>query len=162
MVDDQSMSTDSGSGPYDRPVKRYPDAATPRDRLAERNLAANRDDYQAQARRQREVEADRHVVIPDKPPDPYLKEGNPDSGKFSRQALVRAVEESLEETRQAFRDWAIERTLELAGDLVHPVLGRVINIAFKVREALDDKEALASPGSDRELHVPLFRAAPGI
>jgi hypothetical protein len=52
--------------------------------------------------------------------------------------------------------------LELAAHLINPALGRVIDIAFKIQEALDDQEALASADSDRQLHVPLLRAGPGL
>jgi hypothetical protein len=77
-------------------------------------------------------------------------------------AVDRAISESLEETGQAFEGWAFEAVLALAADAVHPGLGRVISIAFKMREAVGDAEALASLESGGDLHVPLLHIAPGI
>lgn len=72
------------------------------------------------------------------------------------------IAESLRETVEAVEEWFFERAVEVAADTVIPGLGRVINIAFKIKEAFGDIEALTSPDSPHNLHVPLFHVAGGL
>jgi hypothetical protein len=72
------------------------------------------------------------------------------------------IAESLDESVEALEVWTFEKVVEFAADAFHPGLGRVINIALKVKEVLGDVEALASPDSDRDLHVPVLHVAGGV
>ena len=80
----------------------------------------------------------------------------PDAGPDS------VVTASLDATVEAVVEWSLARAVELLADVAHPGLGRVISVALKVKEVLGDAEALASPGSPRDLHVPLLGVADGI
>jgi hypothetical protein len=72
------------------------------------------------------------------------------------------IAESLDETVEAVEKWSIEKAVEFAADAVHPGLGRVINIGLKVMEVLSDAEAVMSPDSPSDLHVPLLHMPGGI
>lgn len=66
------------------------------------------------------------------------------------------ITESVHESLEAGGEWAFEQGVELLADVVHPGLGRLVSIAFKVKEILGDAEALATPDSPCNLHVPLL------
>jgi hypothetical protein len=72
------------------------------------------------------------------------------------------IAESLHESMEAADQWIFEKTLEFMADVVHPGAGRLIGIALKLKELLGDAEALASPDSPRNLHVPLLDVTSGL
>jgi hypothetical protein len=72
------------------------------------------------------------------------------------------IAESLRESVEAADEWIFEKALEFMADVVHPGAGRLISIALKIRELLGDAEALASPDSSRNLHVPLLEINGGL
>lgn len=69
------------------------------------------------------------------------------------------IAESLHESLEAADDWIFEKALERMANAVHPGAGRLINVLLTIKEIAGDVEALASPDSPRNLHVPLFHAA---
>jgi hypothetical protein len=74
----------------------------------------------------------------------------------------RAIAESLSESVKETSEWAVETAVKIGAHCINPVLGHMVTIAFEVKEVLGDVEALASPDSDRELHVPLAHITPDI
>jgi len=130
---------------------------------------------------QRDVLRDREDIDPDALADsPRLRhtdeagetggEGNRDVPEYlppteigdSTESTDSVIAESLYETVEAAEQWTFEKTLEFVADAVHPGAGRLINMALKIKELLDNAEAAASRGSSRNLHVPLFDIAGGL
>lgn len=72
------------------------------------------------------------------------------------------VTASLDTTVEAFVESAIVRAIEALANVAHPGLGHVISVALNLKEVWDNVNALASPDSPRDLHVPLLGAADGI
>jgi hypothetical protein len=72
------------------------------------------------------------------------------------------VTASLDATVEAFVESAIVWAVKVLANAAHPGLGHVISVALKVKEVLDDVNALATPDSSRDLHVPLLGAGDGI
>jgi hypothetical protein len=83
-------------------------------------------------------------------------------GPWSPSSADSVIAESLRETVEAAEEWILERSLEVAADAVYPGVGRLINLALKIKEAAGDAEALASPDKPRNLHVPLFDLTGGL
>jgi hypothetical protein len=83
-------------------------------------------------------------------------------GEDSPGSTDSVIAESLRESVEATGQLTFEKTVEFVAETVHPGLGRLINIGFKIKELLDDAEAVASRGSPRNLHVPLFDVAGGL
>ena len=72
------------------------------------------------------------------------------------------IVESCRESVEAAEQFTFEKTLEFVADVIHPGAGRLINIALTIKELVGDAQALASPDSPRDLHVPLFHVAGGL
>ena len=72
------------------------------------------------------------------------------------------IAESFRESVEAAEQWTFERTLEFVADAVHPGAGRLISIVFTIKEVFSDAEAVASPDSPRNVHVPLLHVAGGL
>jgi hypothetical protein len=80
----------------------------------------------------------------------------------SEGAVEGFIERSFTETGKAVKEYVFEKLVVVFADAVHPGLGRVIEITFKVQEVVDDVEALVDPGSGCVVHVPLVDVPPGI
>jgi hypothetical protein len=83
-------------------------------------------------------------------------------GEDSPESTDSVIAESLSETVEAAEQFTFEKGLELLADVVHPGAGRLINIAFMIKEFVGDAQALASPDSPRNLHVPLLQVTGGL
>jgi hypothetical protein len=106
--------------------------------------------------------SDRSVFIADPPKAPT------ETGEAIREvdtspegAVEGFIERSLKETGKAVQEYVFEKLVVLVADAVHPGLGRMIEITFKIQEVADDVEALVDPGSGCVVHVPLMDVPPG-
>jgi hypothetical protein len=84
-----------------------------------------------------------------------------DSGRDEAET-GRAFSESLDQTVEATSAWLGEMALEFGAHCINPVLGLAVTIVFKVKEVVDDVEALTDPTSGLDLHVPLVHLPPGL
>jgi hypothetical protein len=76
--------------------------------------------------------------------------------------IDRVITESLRESIEAVETWAFERAVEFVADLAYPGVGRLVHIAFTLKEVWGDAEALANPDSSRNVHVPLLLVTGGL
>jgi hypothetical protein len=69
------------------------------------------------------------------------------------------VEATLTDTFNATREWAIVELAKRGADLLHPGLGRLIDLSQRVAEAFHDATALDDSEGNRTLTVPLTQLA---
>jgi hypothetical protein len=78
--------------------------------------------------------------------------------EFAGEGAVRSSEVAAKSLKASFKetvDWASRKTLESVGDMAHPGLGKLINLAFVIHECSEDLAALDNPHAPRTLGVPL-------